>query len=125
MKAPGGKPPGAFEHSGPLGGPSDVEREGGLRIRCGEHPEAAVSAPRWVLSGIESDGPPDELLLEGRVPDVTRHALAQTGLPSRTVSDYDWSVGHAQMITLTGREGFEVGSDPRSEGAALLLEAVA
>jgi gamma-glutamyltranspeptidase len=75
-----------------------------------------VSAPRWVLGGIESDGPGAH---------VTRHALAQTGLPSRTLSDYDWSVGHAQMITLTGREGFEVGSDPRSEGATLLLEAVA
>jgi gamma-glutamyltranspeptidase len=66
-----------------------------LRLQRGSGPEDAVAAPRWVYGGMEVDSPPDELLVESRVPDVAKRSLERTGFPTRQLEAYDENVGHA------------------------------
>jgi oxamate amidohydrolase len=91
-----------------------------LQLRRGADAASAVGAPRWVYGGMEVDSPPDELLIESRVPDPAQRALRDAGFPSRLLGDYDENVGHAQVVTLGADGSIAAASDPRSEGAGLV-----
>jgi gamma-glutamyltranspeptidase/glutathione hydrolase len=87
-----------------------------MRLALGDDPEAAVRAPRWLLDG-------EELHVEARVPGAARHALERTGRPLRRLADFDGHAGHAQLVTIAPDGTLTAASDPRSEGAALVLGA--
>jgi gamma-glutamyltranspeptidase/glutathione hydrolase len=91
-----------------------------LRLRHGDDPTAAVSAPRWVYGGMEVDSPPDEVLIESRVPDEAVRALRAEGFACRMLGDYDENVGHAQLVKIEQDGSITAASDPRSEGAGLV-----
>ena len=59
----------------------------------------------------------------GELPVATRSALADTTLPIVRLTDFDSQVGHAQAIGIGSDGVLTPGSDPRSEGAALLAGA--
>ena len=92
------------------------------RLHLGGDAQEAVDAPRWVYGGMEVDSPPDEVLFESRVPHVARQSLERTGFPCRELTAYDENVGHAQLIMLGTDGTLFAASDPRSEGAAIVVE---
>jgi gamma-glutamyltranspeptidase/glutathione hydrolase len=78
-------------------------------------PGEAVSAPRWVLGGLEVGSAEGIVRLEGRLASE-RRAFELGGFPVETLSDFDEEVGQAQVIQ-TGPNGFVAMADPRSDGA--------
>jgi gamma-glutamyltranspeptidase/glutathione hydrolase len=92
-----------------------------LRLRLGDTPARAVEAPRWVVGGLGADDAPDQILVEEGVPEAAVRSLAKTGMPIRRLPDLDDSVGHSQLI-VREPDGFIAASDPRSEGAAVVIK---
>jgi gamma-glutamyltranspeptidase/glutathione hydrolase len=92
-----------------------------LRLRLGDTPSQAVGAPRWVVGGLGAGDAADQILVEEGVPAVAVRSLEETGMPVRRIPDLDDSVGHSQLIVREAG-GFIAASDPRSEGAALVIE---
>ncbi|MBS1845643.1 MAG: gamma-glutamyltransferase [Actinobacteria bacterium] len=92
-----------------------------LRLRLGDTPAAAVGAPRWVVGGLDEGDAPDQILVDEGVPEAAVRSLAETGMPIRHLPRLDSSVGHAQLIVRADDGSFTAASDPRSEGAAVVL----
>lgn len=93
-----------------------------LRLERGDDAVAAVRAPRWVVGGLGAGDSVDQILLEEGVPAAARDSLADLGLPLDVLPDLDDSLGHSQLIVRTEDGRFTAASDPRSEGAAVVLE---
>ena len=84
-------------------------------LDLGQTPGEAVSAPRWVLGGLEVGSAEGIVRLEARL--ATRHrAFELQGFPVETLSNFDEEVGQAQVIQV-GPSGFVAVADPRSDGA--------
>jgi oxamate amidohydrolase len=85
----------------------------------GMQPQAAVTAPRWLL-GRTWGTATTKLRLESRFPAGTIAALRGLGHDLETSADYTDLMGHAGMIVRTpASEGpalLEGGTDPRSDG---------
>jgi gamma-glutamyltranspeptidase len=77
----------------------------------------ALSAPRWVLGGLEVGSVEGTIRLEGRLGRM-RRAFEDGGFPVEILSDFDEEVGQVQAIQ-AGTDGFVAESDPRSDGAGL------
>jgi gamma-glutamyltranspeptidase len=77
---------------------------------------SAVSAPRWLVGGMELGGSERTLVAEASVPDPTRGAFESAGYAVETVGALDEDVGHAQLIRVRDDGAFEAGSDPRADG---------
>jgi gamma-glutamyltranspeptidase/glutathione hydrolase len=84
-----------------------------LRLARGAPPQAALDAPRWILS--------DALYVEAGVPAPARAALARTGRPLHLLPDRDSEVGHTQLVAVAPDGSLSAASDPRSEGGALVV----
>lgn len=78
----------------------------------------AVAMPRWLVSGMDAEGPTPFVLAESDVPAPTLAALKDAGYRVDTVGERDAAVGHAHMIHAVPG-GFDAGSDPRADGGAL------
>lgn len=92
-----------------------------MHLRRHGDPQAAVAAPRFVVGGPDVDSPRDELLIEAGVPDAALRALARTPYPRRVLRDLSHDVGHAQLVTRAPDGTIEAGSDPRTDGTALVV----
>jgi gamma-glutamyltranspeptidase/glutathione hydrolase len=77
---------------------------------------SAVSAPRWLVGGMELGGTERTLVAESSIPSSTRGALEAAGYAVETVVALDESVGHGQLIRVRDDGAFEAGSDPRADG---------
>jgi gamma-glutamyltranspeptidase/glutathione hydrolase len=82
---------------------------------AGAHPGDAVAAPRWVVLGADEGRVPTQIGVEQGVPEAATAALREAGAFELTEED---AFGHAHLIRRTP-DGFEVGSDPRADGAAV------
>jgi gamma-glutamyltranspeptidase/glutathione hydrolase len=82
---------------------------------AGAHPGDAVAAPRWVVLGADEGRVPTQIAVEEGVPEAATAALREAGAFEFTEED---AFGHAHLIRRTP-DGFEVGSDPRADGAAV------
>jgi gamma-glutamyltranspeptidase/glutathione hydrolase len=88
-----------------------------LALHAGSGAQEAVTAPRWVVGGLDPGEPDIATRAETGMPAAARAALVAAGLD---VTDVPWpseDLGHAQAIWVTG-DGLEAGSDPRAGGAA-------
>jgi gamma-glutamyltranspeptidase len=87
-----------------------------LHLGRGASPADAVAAPRWI---VERPGPtaPALVTTEASVPEAARVSLETSGFQLATVPDRSSELGHAQLIRVRPG-GFDVGSDPRSDGGA-------
>jgi len=87
-----------------------------LALAAGCPAQEAVSAPRWVVGGLDPGEPDTAVRAERGVPAAARDALTAAGLD---VTDVPWpseDLGHAQAVWV--RDGaLEAGSDPRADGA--------
>jgi len=85
-------------------------------IAYGLSPQAAVSAPRWLL-GRTWGKPSESLKLESRFDAGVVRELSQRGHDVEIIGAYDETVGHAGMIIRHADGLLEGGADPRSDGA--------
>jgi gamma-glutamyltranspeptidase len=106
--------------SATMGGPAHPQINAWSLIRAlrlGMTPAEAVAAPRWLVGGMDSlEG---EVTAEEGVPAEVADRLQEAGYSLTRLGSEDSSVGHAHLIRIAADGSFEVGTDPRADGAAL------
>ncbi len=110
---------GRFMVYGTMGGDGQPQTQATVfnRVRhFGDHPQLAISRPRWLL-GRTWGNASDTLKLEARwSPDVVAQ-LRQWGHEVETIGAWDEAVGHAGLLMHHANGVLEGGFDPRSNGA--------
>ena len=92
-----------------------------LRLLAGSTPHEAVSAPRFLSGRFLLEDLDDRLVVEDDMgPDVLEH-LRELGHDVRAVPPRDELVGHAHAIVVHDDGRIEAGSDPRSDGLAVVI----
>jgi len=87
------------------------------RVRAGDSPSQAMTAPRWVLGGLELEGPDDIVLLE-RGGEALAEPLRRTGLEPIVLNELAGGLGDVQLVERRAPGTLQAITDPRSEGAA-------
>jgi gamma-glutamyltranspeptidase/glutathione hydrolase len=103
---------------GTMGGDGQPQTQCAVFTRIanfGLNPQAAVSAPRWLL-GRTWGQTTDTLKVEARFPGAVLMALGKLGHDIEVVQDYDEIMGHAGVIVRHANGVMEGGADPRSDG---------
>jgi gamma-glutamyltranspeptidase/glutathione hydrolase len=106
--------------SGTMGGPAHPQINTWSLIRAlhlGMTPSEAVAAPRWLVGGM--DAREGEATAEDGVPPDVTERIEAAGYALTRLGAEDSSVGHAHLIRIDADGSFEVGTDPRADGAAL------
>jgi gamma-glutamyltranspeptidase/glutathione hydrolase len=106
--------------TGTMGGGGQPQIDAMSLIRAfdlGMDAGSAVSAPRWLVGGMELGGSERSLVAEASVPSSTRGAFEAAGYAVETVGALDESVGHAHLICVRDDGALEAGSDPRADGS--------
>jgi gamma-glutamyltranspeptidase/glutathione hydrolase len=85
-------------------------------MQFGDHPQQALSRPRWLLGRTWGQAS-ESLKLERRFDDSVYVALQQLGHEVEWLDDWDEAVGHAGMLMRDARGVMTGGFDPRSNGA--------
>lgn len=104
---------------GTMGGDGQPQTQSAIFTRIanfGLNPQAAVSAPRWLL-GRTWGQTSDTLKVEARFPGAVLMALGKLGHEIEVLQDYDELMGHAGAIVRHPSGVLEGGADPRSDGA--------
>ncbi len=104
---------------GNMGGDGQPQSQSAVFTRYalfGMSPQAAVTAPRWLL-GRTWGQVTDTLKLEARFPAAVVDELIQRGHDVEVLKDYDATMGHAGAVVRHSNGTFEGGFDPRSDGA--------
>ncbi|MBD1602217.1 gamma-glutamyltransferase family protein [Pseudomonas typographi] len=103
---------------GNMGGDGQPQSQSAVFTRTvvhGLNPQAAISAPRWLLGRTWGQSS-DSLKLEGRFPQSTVQALRDRGHEVEMLDDFDEVCGHAGCAIRHADGSLEGGSDPRSDG---------
>ncbi|HEV7816892.1 MAG TPA: gamma-glutamyltransferase family protein [Janthinobacterium sp.] len=103
---------------GSMGGDGQPQTQAALFTRIGvfgQHPQQAISAPRWLLGRTWGQSS-DSLKLESRFAPEIVAGLRALGHEVEMLPDFDESVGHAGAIVHHANGTFEGGADPRSNG---------
>jgi len=104
---------------GTMGGDGQPQTQAAVFSRIahfGLNPQAAVSAPRWLLGRTWGQAS-DTLKVEARFPGAVLMALGRLGHEIEVLQDYDELMGHAGAIVRHPNGVLEGGADPRSDGA--------
>ena len=104
---------------GSMGGDGQPQNQCAVFTRAvvhGLNPQAAVSAPRWLLGRTWGQSS-DTLKLENRFAPDTVQRLRELGHDIELLDDYDETCGHAGCAFKNADGSVEGGSDPRSDGA--------
>ena len=104
---------------GTMGGDGQPQTQCAIFTRAIAHglpPQAAISAPRWLL-GRTWGQTSESLKLESRFDAGVVRELSERGHDVEIIGAYDETVGHAGMIIRHADGVLEGGADPRSEGA--------
>ena len=103
---------------GNMGGDGQPQTQSAVFTRTvlyGMTPQAAISAPRWLLGRTWGQAS-DSLKLEARFPPDVVARLREMGHEVEMLGDFDETVGHAGAILRHADGTLEGGSDPRSDG---------
>ncbi|MCC6610327.1 MAG: gamma-glutamyltransferase [Burkholderiales bacterium] len=103
---------------GTMGGDGQPQTQSAVFTRCavfGMNPQAAISAPRWLLGRTWGDTS-DTLKLEARFDPAVVEDLRLRGHAVEIVGAYDEVVGHAGAVLRDESGVLRGGSDPRSDG---------
>lgn len=104
---------------GTMGGDGQPQTQCAIFTRAIAHgmpPQAAVSAPRWLLGRTWGQAS-ESLKLESRFDAGVVRELSERGHDVEIIGAYDETVGHAGMIIRHADGVLEGGADPRSDGA--------
>lgn len=92
-----------------------------LRQLSGATAQAAVSAPRAIV-GLQADGATiDSVTVEADLPSVACDSIGEAGLAATKVAARTESLGHANVIVAAADGSMTAASDPRSDGAAVVV----
>jgi gamma-glutamyltranspeptidase/glutathione hydrolase len=80
-------------------------------------PLEAVTAPRWLVDGMDPVGPDPFVVAEPGSIAAIGAAMRGAGFRIEELPALSDGVGHAQLL-LAGADGFEAAADPRSDGGA-------
>jgi gamma-glutamyltranspeptidase len=110
--------------AGAMGGYAQPQINAATLLRSfdlGMHPADAVSAPRWLVSGMDREARGQFVAsAEHDVSPQARTSLGSVGCRLEDLERSDGSVGHAHLIRV-GPRGLQAGADPRSDGSAIAL----
>ena len=104
---------------GSMGGDGQPQTQSAVFTRAvvfGMGPQAAISAPRWLLGRTWGQAS-DTLKLEARFGAEVITALQRYGHEVEVLKDYDEAMGHAGAIVRHPDGMLEGGADPRSDGS--------
>jgi gamma-glutamyltranspeptidase/glutathione hydrolase len=104
---------------GNMGGDGQPQTQSAVFTRSvlfGWEPQAAISAPRWLLGRTWGQAT-ETLKLESRFPREVVEQLRARGHDVEVVGEFDEVVGHAGAIIRRPNGVLEGGTDPRSDGA--------
>jgi len=110
---------GRFMVYGTMGGDGQPQTQATIFNRWrhfGDHPQQAISRPRWLL-GRTWGNASDTLKLESRWSPEVVAQLRRWGHKVETIGAWDEAVGHAGMLVRHANGVLEGGFDPRSNGA--------
>jgi gamma-glutamyltranspeptidase/glutathione hydrolase len=116
-----GQPALVFGTMGADGQPQTVTQVA-MRLFAGEDAQHAVSAARFLSGRFLLEDPDDLLLIEKGFSPDTLEELAARGHIVQPVDRLDERMGHAHAIVVRRDGVVEAGSDPRSDGSALVLQ---
>lgn len=107
---------------GTMGGKAQPQIHAQLLLRSldGLSPSHTVSAPRFVVGGLDAGTSRDEILAEPGLPAAVLSELRGTRMPVRIAFDRDERVGHAMIARLETDGSLRAGADPRSDGSVLV-----
>jgi gamma-glutamyltranspeptidase / glutathione hydrolase len=92
------------------------------RWLAGAGPQEAVSAPRILHGRFAAEDDPDELTVEATMGAEVIGELSRRGLDPQVAARHEERLGHAHAIELRSDGTLAAGADPRSDGAAIVLE---
>jgi oxamate amidohydrolase len=104
---------------GNMGGDGQPQSQSAVFTRYalfGMSPQAAVTAPRWLLGRTWGQST-DSLKLEARFSPTLIDELRRRGHDVEVLKEFDETMGHAGAIVRHADGTFEGGFDPRSDGA--------
>jgi gamma-glutamyltranspeptidase/glutathione hydrolase len=104
---------------GNMGGDGQPQTQSAVFTRTFVHgmtPQAAISAPRWLL-GRTWGQTTDTLKLESRFAPEVVDELRRRGHEVEVLDAYDETMGHAGCVIRHADGSFEGGADPRSDGS--------
>lgn len=90
-----------------------------LRLLAGAAAAEATSAPRWIVGAQEEGDTARTLSIEAEVDAPTQKSLASAGLDVKILPELS-ELGHSNVIAITAA-GYDAASDPRSDGAAIVV----
>jgi len=102
-----------------MGGDGQPQTQSAVFTRTvvfGMTPQAAVSAPRWLLGRTWGETS-DTLKLESRFEPSVVDDLRHRGHQVDVLSPFDETMGHAGCVVRQADGLFEGGADPRSDGS--------
>jgi gamma-glutamyltranspeptidase len=92
------------------------------RWLAGAGPQEAVSAPRILHGRFAAEDDPEELTVEASMGDAVIAELRRRGLNPRIADEHEERLGHAHAIELHEDGTLTAGADPRSDGAAIVVD---
>jgi gamma-glutamyltranspeptidase/glutathione hydrolase len=104
---------------GNMGGDGQPQSQSAVFTRTvlyGMSPQAAITAPRWLLGRMWGQTT-ETLKLESRFPPEVIADLKARGHDVEVLLPFDETMGHAGAIVRHANGVFEGGADPRSDGA--------
>lgn len=111
-------PDGRFIAYGTMGGDGQPQTQAAIITRMVAHgmaPQAAISAPRWLMGRTWGDTS-NTLKLEAGLGATVIEELRRRGQPVEVVPDFSEMMGHAGAILRRPDGVLEGGADPRSDG---------
>jgi len=92
------------------------------RWLAGAGPQEAVSAPRILHGRFAAEDDPEELTVEATIGVAVIEELRRRGLHPRVADEHEERLGHAHAIELRPDGTLAAGADPRSDGAAIVID---
>jgi gamma-glutamyltranspeptidase len=94
-----------------------------LRLQAASGAQDAVSAPRFLSGRFTLEDRDDRLVLEEDIGAEVLDGLRELGHDVQAVPPLDEKMGHAHAIVIRGDGTLDAGSDPRSDGRAIVIPA--
>ena len=88
-----------------------------LRLFEGASAQDAVSAPRWVVGGMDLGQPTNVAYLESRLGVEVRDSI-RSRMSTTMLDAFDDTTGHTQVVAVGDAGELTAGADPRSDGRA-------
>lgn len=87
-----------------------------LRALRGFDPQQIVSAPRFIVGGLEAGTPNGSVLVEPTLEDSAVEQISQTVFTVKHGTELDSNAGHSMVARVSADGTLDAGADPRSDG---------